>query len=168
MKQPPEQEKNSIPTFNIRTNCFKYSFFPSSLNNWFNLDINIRNSESMSVFKNKLLSFIHPVQTKIYNIFDTRDLTFLTHLRLGLSHLQEHRFRHNVQDGLSPLCSCSLKIQHTSHYLLQCHHFSHHHVVLMNSVKYFVIILILCLKISKKISFYTVTLDLIKTKIKLF
>ena len=54
---------NSIPTFNCRTNCFKYSFFPSTLNDWFNLDLNIRNSESTSIFKSKLLSFIHPVQT---------------------------------------------------------------------------------------------------------
>ena len=36
---------NSIPTFNCRTNFFKYSFFPSTLNDWFNLDFNIRNSE---------------------------------------------------------------------------------------------------------------------------
>ena len=36
--------KNSIPTFNCRTNCFKYSFFPPNLNDWFNLDLNIRNS----------------------------------------------------------------------------------------------------------------------------
>ena len=35
---------NSIPNFNCRTNCFKYSFFPSTLNDWFNLDLNIRNS----------------------------------------------------------------------------------------------------------------------------
>ena len=36
---------NSIPTFNCRTNCLKYSFYPSTLNDWFNLDGNIRNSE---------------------------------------------------------------------------------------------------------------------------
>ena len=126
---------NSIPTFNCQTNCFKYSFFPSTLNDWFNLDLNIRNSESISIFKSKLLSFIRPVQTNIYNIFDPKGLKFLTRLRLGLSHLNEHRFRHNFQDCLNPLCSCSLEIEDTSHYLLHCHHFSHHRVALMNSVK---------------------------------
>ena len=35
---------NSILTFHCRTDCFKYSFFPSTLNDWFSLDINIRNS----------------------------------------------------------------------------------------------------------------------------
>ena len=38
---------NSIPTFNRRTDCFKYSFFSSTLNDFFNLDPNIRNSESI-------------------------------------------------------------------------------------------------------------------------
>ena len=85
--------------------------------------------------KSKLLSFIRPVQTNIYNIFDPKGLTFLTRLRLGLSHLNEHRFQHNFQDCLNPLCSCSLEIEDTSHYLLHCHHFSHHRVALMNSVK---------------------------------
>ena len=81
------------------------------------------------------MSFIRPVQTNIYNIFDPKGLTFLTRLRLGLSHLNEHRFRHNFQDCLNPLCSCSLEIEDTSHYLLHCHHFSHHDVDLVNSVK---------------------------------
>ena len=80
---------NSIHTFNCRTKCFKY---------WFNLDLNIRNSESISIFKSKLLSFTRPIQSNIYNIFDPKGLTFPTRLRLGLSHLNEHRFRHNFQD----------------------------------------------------------------------
>ena len=34
---------NSIPSYKCRTNCFKHSFFPSTLNDCFNLDINVRN-----------------------------------------------------------------------------------------------------------------------------
>ena len=86
---------NSIPTFNCRTNCFKYSFFPSTLNYQFDLDLNIRNSKSISKLQSKLLSFIRPVRTIIYNIFHPKGLTFRTRLRLGLSHLNEHRFRHS-------------------------------------------------------------------------
>ena len=74
-------------------------------------------------------------QTNIYNIFDPKDLKFLTRLRLVLSHLNEHRFWHNFQDCLNPLCFCSLQIKNSSHYLLHCHQFSHHRVVVMNSVK---------------------------------
>ena len=34
------------------------------------------------------------------------------------------------------LCSCSLEIEDTSHYLLHCHHFLHHRVDLINGVKF--------------------------------
>ena len=90
-------------------------------------------SEKLVIYPKWLV--ICPVQTNIYNIFDPKGLTFLTCLRLGLSHLNEHRFWHNFQDCLNPLCSCNLEIEDTSHCLLHCHHFSHHCVVLMNSVK---------------------------------
>ena len=40
-------KNNGMPSYKCRTNCFKCSFFPSTLNDWFNLDINIRNSESI-------------------------------------------------------------------------------------------------------------------------
>ena len=97
--------------------------------------MNIRNSESITLFKRKLLSFIHPVQSSIYNIFNHEGLKFLTRLCLGLSHLNAHRFQHNFQNCLNPLCSCSLETEDTSHYLLQCHHFSNHCAHLMDSVK---------------------------------
>ena len=49
--QPVRTRTNHIPTFYCRTDCFKNSFFPSTLSDWFNLDIMIRNSESIAVFK---------------------------------------------------------------------------------------------------------------------
>ena len=135
MKQTSEQGTTVCPPSTAEQIVSVTLFFPSTLNDWFNLDLNIRNSESISIFTNRLLSFIRPVQTNIYNIFEPKGLTFLTCLRLGFSHLNEHRFRHNFQDCLNPLCSGSLGIEATSHYLLHFHHFSHHRVDLISSVK---------------------------------
>ena len=59
---------SNLPTYNFRMGCFKYSFFPSTLNDWFRFDINIRNSESNLLFKSSLLSFIRPDQSNIFNI----------------------------------------------------------------------------------------------------
>ena len=126
---------NNLPTYNCRKDCFNYSFSPSTLNDWFRLDIDIRNSESISLFKSRLLSFIRPNQSNRYNISDPIRLKLLPCLRLGLSHLNEHKFRHNFQDCLNPLCSCSLEIEYTTHYLLYCWHFSNHRYDLINSVK---------------------------------
>ena len=57
MKQRPEQETIVYPLSTAEKIVSSTLFFPSTLNDWFNLDLNIRNSESVSVFKSKLLSF---------------------------------------------------------------------------------------------------------------
>ena len=88
----------------------------------------------MSLFKSRLLSFIRPVQNNIYNIFDPEGLKFLTRLRVGLNSLNAHRFHHNFQECLNPICSCSLEIEDTTHYLLHCRYFSNQRTDLMNSV----------------------------------
>ena len=121
-----------ILIFHYRTDCFKYSFFPSTLKDWSNLDDNIRNSESISVFKSKLLLLIRPLQNSVFNIFDPK---LVTRLLLGFSHLNEHRFQHDFENCINPLCSCSVETEDTLHYLLHCHHFLQHPFDLMNSVK---------------------------------
>ena len=35
-----------------------------------------------------------------------------------MSHLREHKFKHNFQDCLNPICGCGLDIESTSHFLL--------------------------------------------------
>ena len=106
------------------------------MSGWFQLDVAIRNSEWIAIFKIRLLSFIRPIQSDAFNIFDPIGLKFMTRLRLDFSHLNEHRFRHNFQDCVNPLYSCSLQNEDTIHYLLHCHHFSQHRINVINSVKY--------------------------------
>ena len=38
----------------------------------------------------------------------------ITRLRLGFSHLQEHKFKHNFIDTLNPLCSCNIEVESTT------------------------------------------------------
>ena len=135
MKKPLEQGIVIYQATTVEQTSSSILFFPSTLNDWLKLDENITNSESVAIFKSRLLSFISPVQSNIYHIFDSKGLKFLTRLQLDLSLLNEHKFCHNFQDCLNPLCSCSLQIKDTSHYLLHCQHFSNHRIDLMNSVK---------------------------------
>ena len=58
----------------------------------------------------------------------------MTRLRFEFTHLNEHRFRHNFENCVNPLCSCSLNTENTEYYLLHCHRFTHHRINLMNSV----------------------------------
>ena len=56
---------------------FKYSFFPSTLNDWFSLDINIRNSELILLFKSRLLFELLLSLTQL-KMFKTTYIIFLT------------------------------------------------------------------------------------------
>ena len=80
----------------------------------------MRNVRSISKFKENLLQFIRPKMNSIYGLHDPHGLRLLTRLRLKLSHLREHKFRHNFRDTINPLCSCCNDVESTSHYLLRC------------------------------------------------
>ena len=156
--QTVKTRNSHISIFYCQTDWFKYSFFPSTLKDWFNLDINIRNSESISVFKSRLLSPIGPVQKSVFNIVDPKRLILLTRLRLSLSHLNKHRFWHNFVNCSNPFCFCSLVTEDTFHYLLYCHHFSQYRLDLMNSVKSVLDNFeSFCLTMIKKTYFYMLT-----------
>ena len=51
-----------------------------------------------------------------------------------MGHLNEHRFNHNCQNCISPLCSCSFETESTSHFLMHCHHYKNIHSTLTNSI----------------------------------
>ena len=51
--------------FHCRTESFKNSFFPYTIEAWYSLDPSIINSNSLEVFKSKLSAFIRPVQRLI-------------------------------------------------------------------------------------------------------
>ena len=55
-----DTRKKQRPFINCRTDCFKYSIFPSSLSEWSQLAPEIQNSECIVVFKSKIVSFIAP------------------------------------------------------------------------------------------------------------
>ena len=50
--------------------------------------------------KNSFFSIHNPVSAKL-----------LTRLRLQLSNLNEHKFRHGFEDTISPMCSCNTEIE---------------------------------------------------------
>ena len=116
------ERRNLFRNFTFHTEYFKNSFFPDCISKWNKLDPDLRNSSSISLFKKGLLAFIRPKPRPVFNIIDSHGLKLLTRLRVNLSHLREHKFRHNFLDTINPLCSCSLETESTDHYLLCCPH----------------------------------------------
>ena len=65
-------QSNKISSFKTRHNFFKDSIFPAVISKRNSLDINIRNSSSINVFKKELFTFIRPGPNSTYNINDTK------------------------------------------------------------------------------------------------
>ena len=91
-------------------------FFPSTFIEWNKLDSNFRSVTSLSVFKNKFLMFITPSPNSVFNCYNRKGIKYLTRLRLGLSHLREHKFKQRFQDTMNPLCSCGLDVEIKTHF----------------------------------------------------
>ena len=111
---------NQIPFFNVITNFLKSSFFPGVMTKWNNLDISIRNWPSCHAFKNLMLKFIRLKRISISSNENFEGLKLTARMRHGLSLLAHHIFRHNFQDCLNPICSCSQEIETTNYFLIHC------------------------------------------------
>ena len=70
------------------------------------MDGGIRNSPTISSFKNAILKFLRPNANPVFSVSDNMGVVYLNRLRVGFSHLREHKFNHNFADTLDPFCSC--------------------------------------------------------------
>ena len=80
----------------------------------------IRISETFPAFKKCILKFVRPCSNFVFNCHSLNEIKLITRLRFGLSHLREHKFRHNFQDATNPICSCRDEIETIIHYLFHC------------------------------------------------
>ena len=81
-----------VGRINARTERFQSSFYPNCLQEWNSLASEIRESPTVSLFKNIISSLIRPAQKPLYGIYDPKGVAILTQLRLGLSKLNSHKF----------------------------------------------------------------------------
>ena len=112
----------NILHYYCKTDTLKNSFFPKVINKWNELDKEIKGATSFFLFKASLLKTGRPHANSTYRIHDPIGIKLLMHLGLGLSHLNEHKFRHNFTACVNSLCSYSIKPETTLHFL-HCHNF---------------------------------------------
>ena len=67
-----------------------------------------------------LLEFIRPLPNSIFDIFNPYGIKLLTRLRLGLNHLNEHKFKHAFNVTTNPICICGGDIESINHFFLHC------------------------------------------------
>ena len=65
------------------------------------------------------MEFTRLSPNSIFDIHNPYDIKFLTRLRLGLSHLNEHKFKYGFNDKINPICVCG-DIESINHFFLGC------------------------------------------------
>ena len=114
------RNSDEIPLFKTNHNFYKNSFFPSTTIEWNNLDHDLRNTESYTLFRSSILKFIRSSPKSFYGCQNIMGIKLITRLCLGLSHLREHKSKHSFQNTLNPLCNCGMDVKSSTHFLLQC------------------------------------------------
>ena len=66
------------------------------------------------------MEFIRPSPNSIFYIYNPYGIKLLTRLRLGLSHLNEHKFKHGFNDTTNPICICGGDIESINYFFLHC------------------------------------------------
>ena len=89
----------------------------------------------MNIFKKSLLKFVRLSGCSVFKCNNLRGVKLLTRLRLGLSHLCEHKLKHSFQDILNPICSCGNDIETSAHFLLHCPHYSNERSTFLNTTR---------------------------------
>ena len=92
------------------------------------------NQKILNIFKKIFLKFTRPSQNRVYNCHNPKGIKLLTRLRVVVSHLREHKFKHSFQDTLNPICNCGEDIETTSHYLLHCPDYLQERKTLLNTI----------------------------------
>ena len=90
---------------------------------------------SFSILKSNILKFIRPTPNGIFNCENHREIKLITRLRVGLSHLRGHKFKHSFQDALNSISSCNFDVESTFHYVFHCPTYNDKRNTLLSTIK---------------------------------
>ena len=90
------------------------SFFPDAIASWNNLISDFNAMPTFNHLKNHLFKLVRPVERSIYGIHDPKGIRYLFQLRVGLSPLKNHKWRHNFIDIFTETCSCNTDVENTN------------------------------------------------------
>ena len=83
----------------------KKFFFPFNYNSVEQLRSQYKKSDSLSLFKKRILAFIRLPANSNFHCHDPKTLKEIRRLRLGLSHLRFYEFKQPFQDKLNITCN---------------------------------------------------------------
>ena len=122
--EAPRALRKFVPKAPIsKTQRYDNSFFPYCINRWNTLDGDIKYSPSLENFKTGINSVIRTGLGSFCCNRNKYGMKLLTQMRVDFSDLRDHRFNHNFNCP-SPICSCGIEDETSSHFLLCCPRFA--------------------------------------------
>ena len=125
---------NIYERIRCKSTRYRNSYLPDSVDSWNNLSFDFQECKSLSIFKQKINTFIRPIPKLVFEIHNPKGLKCLFQLRVGLSPLRYDKKRHNFADTLSDICECGVAPEDISHFLFFCSNFQAQRDELMNQV----------------------------------
>ena len=105
-----------VPSIKCRTDRYRNSFYPDSVNSWNNIGPELRSAENLSIFKRNILNIIRPAKKSLFGIVNPKGIRWIYQLRVGLSPLKSHKKSHHFQDTPNEICSCLIGAETTQHF----------------------------------------------------
>ena len=138
---------NVLPPIPCKTDRFKSSFYPDSVEKWNDVGVEFRSIAKLSDFKSSYVQLIRPIKKDIFNVHNPDGIKRIFQLRVGLSPLRAHKKSHNFGDTESGVCLCGGGAEDTMHFLLVCPFFSSFRTSLFDNISK---ILVHFVNLSKK------------------
>ena len=107
--------RNTFRGIICKSNRYRYSFSPDAISSW-NTFINLL--DNVPTFDKKTYHYVlSPSDEKYFGIHNPVGLRYLFQLRVSLSQLRSHKWRHNFSDTPSEICTCNQEIEDTRHFV---------------------------------------------------
>ena len=127
------RDRNNLASIKIRTTHYGNSFFPSQIEQWNKLPINIRFIGSLRDFKLHMTS--EDKKCKAYYYTGQRYGQIIhARLRMGCSALRFHLYSMKIIDRKE--CDCGFEREDAEHYLLNCHRYHNiRHIIYSSPIR---------------------------------
>ena len=99
------------------------------------MTITFKMLEALVLLRTISWNLLSQFPNNVFNCENHRRIKVFSRLRVGLSHLCEHEFKHSFQDTLSPICNCSFDVEWTSHYILHSSMYTYEKHTLLSTIK---------------------------------
>ena len=112
--------RNTFREIICKSTRYMNSFFPDAIASWNIFIKHFDDVPSFNILKKHINTFFRPKTKSTFGIHDPVGLRYLFQLRVSLSPLRSHKFRHDFADTPSEICRCKQGIEDTSHFIFSC------------------------------------------------